>query len=133
MLSRDPELTQAMYATGIFQDQRQRSYIAYHIHPGTNHRCRYTFGLDVYTVREEIHLRSGGFCEGCERKHYIGKEGQLHHIQGGRGKQRCWCAENLQWVCQRYHRQRHVHTRFGEGNGSTADRVQIDPSRRGEI
>ena len=112
MLKRDRELTDAMYANGTYKDQKRRSYVANWLHPGTNHRCEYLFGIDRLRRHNEIRERARGWCQGCERAHYVGIEGEWHHIKGGLGVQRCDCAENALLVCQTFHRNHHVRVKW---------------------
>jgi hypothetical protein len=112
VLRRDKELTDLMYATGVYTDERHRSYVANWNHPGTNHRCEYLFGKDRIRRHNEIRERANGFCQGCEHAHYLGLEGEWHHIKGGLGRQRCDCRENGLYVCTKFHRKHHLHVKW---------------------
>ena len=107
MLRRDKELT----AMRKFNDPR--SFVANWKHPGTEHPCVYLKGRDVGERRQIVYDEAKGRCFYCGAW-YGPNYGELHHLRGGLGNQRCWCIENLAWVCPRCHRTHHGHTRFGE-------------------
>lgn len=97
----DRELTAAMK----FLDPR--SFIGQRIHPGTTHQCCYLRGKDVGPARQAIYERDKGLCQTCQR-FSDSDDGEMHHIQGGLGLQRCSCPENLEWICGPCHRAKHV-------------------------
>lgn len=101
MFKIDPEATER----AGFKDPR--SYVGMpppsgRFHPGTDHACVYLFGKeDVGARRDEIRKKNEGLCEYCGRLCWW--SGELHHRVGGNGAQRCWCYENLAWVCKECH------------------------------
>ena len=102
---RDKELTAAAH----FLDPR--SYISRHLHAGTAHNCRFLRGKDVEIARMEVFEREKGRCWNCGA-YYGWNYGEMHHLEGGLGAQRCFCPENLGWACPRCHRARHVGVRW---------------------
>jgi len=107
MIRRDKAATQM----AGFLDKR--SYISFRIHPGTQHACIFLKGKDVEVMRRLVFQREQGHCQVC-RAYYGWNYGEMDHIVGGRGPQRCWCAENLRWLCPEHHRARHVLVRWKE-------------------
>jgi 5-methylcytosine-specific restriction endonuclease McrA len=99
MLRVDKETT----ARAGFRDPR--SYVGFRIHPDTEHACVYLFGEDVGERRAEIRARHNARCVFCGA--YCWVFGELHHVDGGLGPQRCWCYENLTWACGECHRVQH--------------------------
>ena len=107
MIKVDKEATRA----AKFHDLR--SYIATWLHPNTTHACRYLYGEDVQDQRYHVFEVDQGKCFNCGAW-YGPRSGELHHRQGGLGRQRCWCLENLAWSCPKCHRAQHVQTRWYE-------------------
>lgn len=94
-----------------------RSYIGNRIHPGTSHPCVYLRGEDRSYRRDEVRLIAQGKCTDCGVYCWI--DGEMDHVEGGLGTQRCDCFENLSWRCgSRYnncHTKKHGRIpRFGE-------------------
>ena len=88
-----------------FQDPR--SFVGQNLHPGTLRHCIYLRGKDVGPQRHGVFLRDNGKCQACGA--YYGEDwGELHHLKGGLGLQRCWCPENLAWSCPKCHRSVHA-------------------------
>ena len=95
---------QHLTAAARFLDPR--SYVGARIHPGTSHHCQYLRGPeDVGKMRAAVRAAAKGNCHYCGE--YCWVRGELHHKQGGRGPQRCWCEENLVWACRQCHREEH--------------------------
>ena len=90
-----------------------RSYVSHRIHPGTAHPCQYLKGKDVEIIRLLVFEKEQGRCWNCGA-YYGWNYGELRHLRGGGGAERCWCAENLGWGCPKCHRTEHVRVRFGE-------------------
>ena len=110
MLRVDKQQTEEM----SFNDKR--SYVGNRMHPGTEHQCVYLKGRDRSVRRAVIFSRSKGLCELCGD--FCPFTGEMHHVKGGLGAQRCDCAENLVWACRECHRQAHGrYPRFGETLG----------------
>ena len=99
-LKADRELTKAMK----FQDPR--SFIGKRIHPETNHQCVYLKGRDVGPARLAIYERDKELCKFCGR-FADWDDGEMHHVVGGLGLQRCSCPENLVWSCGPCHQKEH--------------------------
>lgn len=100
-MKRDVQLTKA----AKFLDPR--SFIVQNLHPNTNHACVYLKGKDVGPARLRIFERDKGRCQACGAW-YGWDWGELHHLKGGLGLQRCWCPENLAWSCPKCHRSVHA-------------------------
>ncbi len=88
-----------------------KSYIGQRVHPGTDHPCQYLKGKDVGVVRLLIFERERGRCWNCGA-YYGWDYGELRHLKGGLGLERCWCPENLGWGCPKCHRSEHVRVRW---------------------
>jgi len=88
-----------------------RSYVSHRIHPGTEHPCEFLYGRDVGVARLEVFAREKGRCWSCltECNWDIG---EMHHLKGGLGAQRCECLENLRWSCPHCHRAKHVQVQW---------------------
>lgn len=106
-MKKHPELT----AAAGYSDPR--SYVGWRMHPDTDHHCEYLKGVDVGVRRMEVFERDGGRCWDC-KGYQSWDYGEMDHIFGGVGAQRCSCMENLRWSCGTCHRRRHVHTKFGD-------------------
>ena len=118
MLKRNRQLTEA----ANFHDPR--SYVANWNHPGTDHACEYLKGKeDVGARREEIRAFWKGKCAECGR--YCPTFGHLHHIKGGLGKQRCWCRENLIFLCGPCHKDKHVSVRWTRKRSAEKDFLKL--------
>lgn len=107
VLRRDPEAT----AKAEFNDPR--SYISFDGH-------QYLFGLDATLMRDKICERDKAKC------HYCGVSvgwayGELHHLVGGRGRQRTWDDDNLVWACGPCHRKQHVQIGGRHANRATSN------------
>jgi hypothetical protein len=101
MIRKDKEATIAQ------QYLDRRSYVANWKHEGTNHGCVYLFGEDMSARRVQIFEREKGKCQNCG--FWTGPHwGELHHIKGGLGNQRCSCFENLAWSCAKCHHSKHI-------------------------
>jgi hypothetical protein len=76
----------------------------------------YLHGKDVEIVRLRIYERDNGICQlrlpGCKGRADWDYGGEMHHIKGGLGLQRCSCDHNLQWVCFSCHRNSHVRVKW---------------------
>ena len=100
-MKRDRALTES----ADFLDKR--SYIGQRVHPGTDHQCDYLRGDDARLRRMDVFVRDHGRCQNCGA--WYGWEwGEMHHLKGGLGLDRCWCMENLAWSCPQCHRSKHV-------------------------
>lgn len=104
MIRKDKDATTMMGFTD------PRSFVGYRIHPETHHACIYLFGDDVTQIRRVIFDREQGICWRC-RAYYGWEQGELRHLVGGLGLQRCWCHENLGWGCPACHKTEHVQVR----------------------
>lgn len=83
-----------------------RSYVSLRIHPETRHACVFLKGKDVESVRNRIFARERGRCWNCGA--YYGLQwGELRHLKGGNGADRCYCDENLGWGCPKCHTLEH--------------------------
>ena len=103
-------------ATKQAQFLDKRSYVGNRIfaHPGTNHQCVYLFGKDASLRRHYVVLLQGGKCKCCGQSCIAGSS-ELDHIVGGSKVNRCWCFENLQYLCRECHTKKHGrYPRFGE-------------------
>ena len=98
--SRDYEATRARRFLS------RNSYVSFRVHPGTKHCCQYLKGKDVEPMRLHIFERDKGKCGVCGA-YYGWAFGEMDHIEGGYGPQRCDCAENLRWLCPKCHRTKH--------------------------
>lgn len=84
----------------------RRSYVSLRIHPATEHPCIFLKGKDVEIVRLRIFEREKGRCWNCGA-YYGWNYGELRHLEGGNGAERCWCDENLGWGCPKCHHLEH--------------------------
>lgn len=101
-----------------------RSYIGQRIHPGTTHQCVYLKGKDVGVVRLEVFERDEGICWNCGT-YCDWNDGEMHHLVGGLGAQRCWCLANLGWNCRKCHRLKHVGVRWSRGEALRQAKGQL--------
>lgn len=93
------------------------SYVSFRVHPGMEHACVYLFGEDRGERRAEVRFHYRGRCVDCGIYCWI--RGEMDHVEGGLGPQRCDCYENLRWRCgpsaNNCHAKKHRRiTRFGE-------------------
>jgi 5-methylcytosine-specific restriction endonuclease McrA len=63
-------------------------------------------------MRGLVYSRDLGICQVCRK--FVGLAGELDHIIGGNTDARCWCAENLQWICSTCHRNKHLHVKWSK-------------------
>lgn len=67
----------------------------------------YLEGIDKTRRRSEVMWRDGRRCWKCGE--LAGwQQGEMHHVRGGNGPQRCDCLHNLKWSCGPCHREEHV-------------------------
>jgi len=98
-------------ATKAAKFLNRESWIGKRLHPGTNKPCQYLKGRDVEFVRMRVFERDKGRCRACGRL-VDWDWGELHHLVGGLGLQRCWCEANLAWSCASCHRKEHVQVQW---------------------
>lgn len=67
----------------------------------------YLEGFDRSRRRLDVFVRDGRRCVTCGEM-TTWKTGEMHHKQGGLGKQRCDCLHNLEWRCGECHSKEHV-------------------------
>ena len=99
MLRRHNELTELNLRSGVFKDKE--SMVAFHYHKDTQHHCVYLAGEDVKICRQRLVREAEGKCEDCGV--FVGNFGEMDHVEGGFGPQRCWCDENLRYRCHECH------------------------------
>lgn len=102
--------TEKAYREGRFTDRHRRSFIGRAPDLSMHELLA---GEDKSRRRSEVMGQAEGWCQGCERPHYIGALGEWDHIQGGLSG-RCDCLHNARWVCAKIHRQKHVHLKWSE-------------------
>lgn len=110
--------TDKAYRMGLLIDNRERSFIG-RAPDGSLHDMLY--GEDKTRRRREVLEAAKGLCQGCAPPHYVGEMGEWDHIQGGLTG-RCDCKHNSRWVCEGFHRKRHVHLMSGKEKGEEHER-----------
>lgn len=120
---RDRTETAKAYEEGRLTDRKKRSFIG-RGPDGTLHEL--LAGEDKSRRRSAVMERAGGLCQGCEPAHFLGEDGEWHHIQSGLSG-RCDCLHNARWVCADFHRKRHVSVRWSSAEAMRqAKGAQID-------
>lgn len=98
------------------EETRKREFLDHRSHVHNNGHI-YLFGRDVQIVRLRIYERDKGICQlrlaNCKGFADWDSGGEMHHLNGGLGLQRCWCDHNLAWVCFSCHRNNHVRVKWG--------------------
>ena len=76
----------------------------------------YLKGADASAARTRTMERYKGKCALCGA--VVGTSGEMDHILNGPTK-RCWCENNLRWLCKPCHRERHVHVKWSRKNAQS--------------
>lgn len=90
-------------ATGLREFSSPDSYVSSDGH-------EYLAGADRSARRLEVYRRDRGRCWKCGER-IPWEFGEMDHIEGGLGAQRCDCLHNLRWACGEDHRDKHVAVR----------------------
>lgn len=104
MLRRDIQATEQ----AGFKDPASYVCLAsFRIHPGTDHPCTYLGPKDIGIRRAEVFFLAHNRCwycgAYCPEEGPLGVRGELDHVVGGLGAQRCYCFENLRVACHSCH------------------------------